>query len=67
MNHLFVALCFKLCPDRAEAIGETCDKKKKGSKLNPNGKNVLLKYDIITDSQYIRLNPSKVTRPQSQA
>lgn len=28
MNHLFVALCFKLCPDRAEAIGETCDKKK---------------------------------------
>lgn len=66
MNHLFVALCFKLCPDRAEAIGETCDKKK-GSKLNPNGKNVLLKYDIITDSQHIRLNPSKVTRPQSQA
>lgn len=57
MNHIFVALCFKLCHNRAEAIGETCDKKK-GSKLNPNGKNVLLKYDIITDSQYIRLNPS---------
>lgn len=28
MNHIFVALCFKLCHNRAEAIGETCDKKK---------------------------------------
>lgn len=29
MNHLFVALCFKLCPDRAEAIGETCSEHQK--------------------------------------
>lgn len=37
MNHLFVALCFKLCPDRAEAIGETCDKKKR-IKIEPKWK-----------------------------
>lgn len=36
MNHLFVALCFKLCPDRAEAIGETCDKKR--IKIEPKWK-----------------------------
>lgn len=39
MNHLFVALCFKMCPNRAEAIGETCVlNTKKRIKIEPKWK-----------------------------